>query len=209
MEPAVGAWCTGSSVCFRLHDPDQRLSSVRLSSGLLPAADFTYRPDSRTWELRLPRPAVWRLDYRLELHHPGGRVETVADPDNPPRTGDASELRCPDYREPDWLHRPAAPGEWRDVYLPMPAIRGEMVARMWSPAAAADRVLIAHDGPDYQRFGELHRYAAAMIGAGRVPPFHLVLLPPGERYEWYSASPAYARALAGDVLPKLAAELGA
>jgi enterochelin esterase family protein len=47
-----------------------------------------------------------------------------------------------------------------------------------------------------------------MIGAGHVPPYHLVLLPPGDRLEWYSASPAYARALARDVLPKLAAELG-
>jgi enterochelin esterase family protein len=69
-------------------------------------------------------------------------------------------------------------------------------------------VVVAHDGPDYDRFGELSRYTAAMIAAGRVPPYHLVLLPPGERFEWYSANPAYARALAGDVLPKLAAELG-
>jgi enterochelin esterase family protein len=35
-----------------------------------------------------------------------------------------------------------------------------------------------------------------------------VLLPPGERLEWYSASPAYARALTRDALPKLAADLG-
>jgi enterochelin esterase family protein len=67
---------------------------------------------------------------------------------------------------------------------------------------------VAHDGPDYLRFGELGRYLAAMIAAGRVEPGHLVLLPPGERNEWYSASPAYARALAFDVLPKLTAELG-
>jgi enterochelin esterase family protein len=83
-----------------------------------------------------------------------------------------------------------------------------MVARIWSPDTPTDKVLVAHDGPDYQRYGDLGRYTAALIGAGRLPPYHLVLLPPGERYEWYSASPAYARALAGDVLPKLAAELG-
>ena len=83
-----------------------------------------------------------------------------------------------------------------------------MVARVWSPDTPPTGVVVAHDGPDYHRYGELGRYTAAMIGAGRVPPYHLVLLPPGERFEWYSASPAYARALAGDVLPKLAAELG-
>jgi enterochelin esterase family protein len=83
-----------------------------------------------------------------------------------------------------------------------------MVARVWSPATPTDRVVVAHDGPDFQRHGELGRYVAAMVGAGRIPPCHLVLLPPGERFEWYSASPAYARALACDVLPKIAAELG-
>jgi enterochelin esterase-like enzyme len=209
MEPAVGAWCTGTSVCFRLRDRERRLSGVRISAGVLPAADFTYRPDRRVWELRLPRPAVWRLDYRYELRYPDGSGDTVADPDNPRRVGDASELRCPGYREPEWLDRPAAPGSWRDVYLPLPAVRGEIVARIWSPDTPADRVLVAHDGPEYQRLAGIQQYAAAMIRAGRLPAFHLALLPPGERLEWYSASPAYARALAGDVLPKLAAELGA
>jgi enterochelin esterase family protein len=216
MEPAVGAWCAGSAICFRLRDHDQRLSSVRLRSSALkssePAAHFTYLPDSRTWELRLPRPAVQRLEYRLELTHADGDSETVCDPDNPRRVGggygESSVLWLPEYREPDWLQLPPAAGEWRDVYLPLHALRAEMVARVWSPATPADRVLVAHDGPDYQRYGELGRYTATMIGAGRLPPYHLVLLPPGERYEWYSASPAYARALAVEVLPKLAAELG-
>ncbi|GLY95043.1 alpha/beta hydrolase-fold protein [Actinoplanes sp. NBRC 103695] len=216
MEPGAGAWCRDAEVCFRLHDQDQRLSGVRLGSGAFPRGtelSFSYDADAHAWELRLPRPAVRRLEYKLELIHPDGRTEWVCDPDNPLRVGggygDSSELRCDDYREPGWLHLPQAPGAWRDLYLPLHAVRGEMVARVWSPDEPTGRVVVAHDGPDYHRFAELGRYAAAMIGAGRVPPFHLVLLPPGERFEWYSASPAYARALALDVLPKLAAELGA
>jgi enterochelin esterase-like enzyme len=210
MEPAVGAWCTGSAVCFRLHDHDRRLSAVRLQAAVLPGApDFTYLAETRTWELRLPRPAVRRIEYQLELTHADGGTETVCDPDNPRRVaGGFGELRCADYREPDWLHLPPAGGDWREIYLPMPALRGEMVARIWSPAEPTANVLIAHDGPDYQKYGGLARYCAAMVGARRVPPHHLVLLPPGERFEWYSASPAYARALAVDVLPKLAAEVG-
>ena len=209
MEPAVGAWCGGSSVVFRLRDHDQRLSSVRLSSAAFrDPPEFCYLPASRTWELRLSRPAVHRIEYRLELVHPDGSRESVLDPDNPRRTGDSSELWCVDYREPDWLHLPQVAGDWRDVYLPLPAVRAEMVARVWSPDSGTDRVVVAHDGPDFQRHGELARYLAAMIGAGRVAPCHLVLLPPGERFEWYSANPAYARALTVDVLPKIAAELG-
>ena len=215
MDPAVGAWCRGTEVCFRLLDKGQRLSGVRLGSGAFPrGADlsFDYDRDSHTWELRRPRPAVQRLEYKLELLHPDGRSEWVCDPDNPARVGggfgDSSELRCPDYREPAWLTWPQEPGDWRDIYLPLPALRSEMVARVWSPRTRAAGVVVAHDGPDYHRFGELGRYTAATIRAGRVPPYHLVLLPPGERLEWYSANPAYARALANDVLPKLAAELG-
>jgi enterochelin esterase family protein len=207
MEPAVGAWCGTVEVCFRLQDHERRLTSVRLRSGAASGA-FGYEDETRTWQLRLPRPSVHRIEYQLELGHPDGSTETVADPDNPRRSGEVSVLWCPGYREPDWLHLPPAAGEWRDVYLPLPAVRGEMVARIWSPDAATDRVLVAHDGPDFHRYGELGRYTAAMIGAGRVPPYHLVLLPPGERFEWYAASPAYARALAHDILPKLAAELG-
>ena len=91
MEPAVGAWCTGSAVCFRLHDHDQRLSSVRLRAAALPGApDFTYDAGTRTWELRLPRPAAWRIEYKLELTHAGGGTETVCDPDNPRRVGGAT-----------------------------------------------------------------------------------------------------------------------
>jgi enterochelin esterase family protein len=207
MEPAVGAWCDGTEVCFRLHDQEHRLTAVRLRSGVA-AGDFGYDGETRTWQLRLPRPPVHRIEYQLDLEHRDGRTETVADPDNPHRTGDGSVLLCADYREPGWLHLPQATGQWRDVYLPLPTLHGEMVARIWSPDTTTDRVLVAHDGPDYHRYGELGRYTAAMIGAGRVPPYHLVLLPPGERFEWYSASPAYARALTRDVLPKLAAELG-
>jgi enterochelin esterase-like enzyme len=214
MEPAVGAWCGADEIGFRLRDHDHRLAGVRLIQGVGLPGDlaFHYRDTARVWELRLPKPAVWRLEYRFELRHPDGGVQTICDPDNPRRApggyGDSSELTCPDYAEPYWLRLSAAAGDWRDVYLPLPAVHGEMVARIWSPRVATDRVLLAHDGPDYDRHGGLARYAAALIGDGRLPPFHLVLLPPGQRLEWYSASPAYARALVNDALPKLAAELG-
>ena len=213
MEEADGAWCGGSAVRFRLRDHDRRFSAVRLASALpVPDPGFSYDPATRAWELRMPRPPVRRIEYKLELVHAGGVTETVCDPDNPRRVGggfgDSSVLWCGDYREPDWLHLPPASGEWRDLPLPLPSLRTEIVARVWSPDTPTENVVVAHDGPDYHRFGELGRYSAAMIGAGRVPPHHLVLLPAGERYEWYSASPAYARALSGEVLPKLAAELG-
>lgn len=98
---------------------------------------------------------------------------------------------------------------WLELPLPAPALREELLARVWSPAGGSRRVLVAHDGPDYDRHGELGRFAADAIAAGRVPPFHVVLLPPGERHEWYSASAAYAKALTTQILPRLTAELDA
>src|SRR5918998_45952 len=130
MEPAAGAWCDATELCFRVRDEDHRLSGVRLQQGVLPRGtptDFGYDPGLGAWELRLPRPAVQRLEYKLELRRPGGAIETVCDPDNPLRVGggfgDSSELRCPGYREPAWLDLPAAPGRWRDLNLPLPAVR--------------------------------------------------------------------------------------
>ena len=212
MERVADAWCDGSALSFRLPDLGQELAGVRLLCAFLGHPAFHAVPEERRWELRVPRPDVARVEYRLELLHRDGHRETVCHPGNPRRApggfGESSVLWCPDYREPAWLHLPAAPGQWREVDLPLPALRAGITARIWSPATPTDRVLVAHDGPDYDRYAELGRFVAAGVAAGRFAPFYLVLLPAGERFEWYAASPAYARSLASGILPKLAAELG-
>ena len=214
MAAAVGAWCEADEIGFRLRDAEKRLTGVRLvqHAGVVGDLDFAYDTRHRAWELRLARPAVHRLEYRFELRHPDGRTETVCDPDNPRRVpgafGDSSVLWCPEYREPGWLRMPTAAGRWRELKLPMPPVRGDILARVWSPETPTDRVLVAHDGPDYDRYGGLGWYTAATIAARRVAPYHLVLLSAGDRMEWYSASPAYARALVGAALPRLRTELG-
>ncbi len=212
MERAAGAWCDGSMVSFRLPDPAHQLAGVRLRCGILGDPELVFQPGHGRWELRVPRPHAARLEYKLELTHAGGGQETICDPGNPRRApggyGDSSVLWCPDYREPDWLHLPSAAGDWHELALPVPSLRGELAARIWSPATGTDRIVVAHDGPDYERYAQLGHYLGASIAAGRVPPAHLVLLPAGDRFDWYAASPAYARALGRQILPKLAAELG-
>jgi enterochelin esterase family protein len=164
-----------------------------------------------SWELLLDRPAADRIEYKFELTHRDGRTEWVLDPDEPRRApggfGDVSVRWAPGYREPAWLDEPAAPGRWSELRLPV--LGSEITASIWSPAGADGRILVAHDGPDYHRFGELGRFLAASIAAGRVAPCHLVLLPADDRLEWYSASPAYAKSLAREILPRVTAELRA
>ncbi|MBL7261785.1 alpha/beta hydrolase [Paractinoplanes lichenicola] len=110
-------------------------------------------------------------------------------------------------RDPDWWTQPAAAGSWSTVDLTVKALRADLSARVWSPADATDRVLVAHDGPDYDKHADLGRYAAASICAGRIEPCHVVLLPAGERFEWYAALPAYARGLGLEILPRLTERL--
>ncbi len=217
MDQAVGAAGRTDTMAFRLTDAARRLVGVRLLQHVgIPGEllDFTYDETSRAWWLVLPRPPVWRLEYRLELRHPDGGTEEICDPGNPRRVGgafgDKSVLEFPDYREPGWLRLTATtPGTWRELVIPAPPVKGKITARIWSPQAPTGHILVAHDGPEYDRLSSLGHYSAAMVGAGSVPPHHLVLLAPGDRNEWYSACPAYSWALVADVLPRVHATLGA
>jgi enterochelin esterase family protein len=213
-EPAVDE----RTVTFRYDDPEQWLVGVRLRQGVGIPADaqqFRYDGAARAWQLRLPRPAVLRMEYLFELVHPGGGTETVTDPGNP-RTapgafGAKSVAEFPGYAEPAWLHLPEsaqADGGWRELAVPSGSLGADVNVRVWSPAAASGRLLVANDGPEYDRLAALGRFARAVVGAGRVPPFHLALLAPGDRNRWYAADPGYARALTDDVLPALHRTLG-
>jgi enterochelin esterase-like enzyme len=61
-----------------------------------------------------------------------------------------------------------------------------------------------HDGTEYAQLGSFTRYLGAAIDAGALPPLRAVLLAPADRNGWYSANPAYARALCTDLLASLA-----
>ncbi|BCY07978.1 esterase family protein [Actinoplanes sp. L3-i22] len=91
-------------------------------------------------------------------------------------------------------------GRWRRIRLPLPALRATITARVWSPGPDTDRLVIAHDGPDYAGLAE---------HAALANDYHLALLPAEHRDEWYSACPAYAKALGLEILPRLRARLGA
>jgi enterochelin esterase-like enzyme len=213
MEDEVAARWDGEALTFGYADPDRRLTGVRLiqHAGLpLDRLEFGYADGA--WTLRTSPPPARRLEYRLELRHRDGGIEVACDPTNPHRVGgaygDRSVLLRGDYAEPAWLAAPAADGSWRELAIPAPALSSEIWARVWSPAGAGDRILVAHDGPEYDKLGELGQFVAATVHAGRVAPHHLVLLSPGNRKDWYSANPAYARTLAVDVVPRVHAELG-
>ena len=194
---------------IRLADPEERYASVRLCSDLPP---FELALGDGEWRLELEDPPpVERLEYQLEVVHDDGGTEYLLDPENPHRApgafGEKSVLLLPTYEPPAWLDAPVVEGQVISITTP-----GRGAARvdvdLWSPADADPReplpLLVAHDGPEYETLSELTRFAAAKIHAEELPRHRVALLAPGERNEWYSASPRYSRALTHQVLPALA-----
>src|SRR5215217_1605515 len=104
---------------------------------MLPHVPTFFRPDRQHsdrdaggWTLTLPRPRVWRMEYRLELRHPDGGREEICDPANPLRApgafGEKSVLELPDYRRPSWLVQPTVDGAETAFSVPSRYLRAEV-----------------------------------------------------------------------------------
>lgn len=198
-------------IVFSVPDPEHRFAGVRLLDELdLPAVERDFGFDAGRWRLNLPHPQAQRLEYQIELRFPDGGVETTTDPANPASTpgafGVKSVLELPGYAAPSWLGRAEPWPVGAELAIDTPVGTVEVTVR--SPAEPTRRLLLAHDGPEYDELAALGGFAAALVQEGRVPPFHLALAAPGARDERYSADPAYTTALAIDVLSRLHAELG-
>jgi enterochelin esterase-like enzyme len=188
---------------FRFADPDGQYVAVRLSSDL--PLDGSFRRDGDDWLLQIDAPGIARLEYALELEHPDGTPETVLDPANPHRApgafGEKSVMLTEGYEPPAWLDADAVAGRVHELSIRARGMGTEIQVRLWDGGGAP--LLVAHDGPEYDRLASLTRYSGAMIASGALPPHRVALLAPADRDEWYSASGRYARALATDVMRAL------
>lgn len=215
VEARVGPVVRTRDVTFRVHDPDGGLRSVLLRQELTRpriGPHFTKARTSDTWRLRIPRPPVDRMEYKLELGYPHGGSETVCDPGNPLRApgpfGAKSVLEFPEYRPPAWLAGPEPPaGNLSEHHVPSGTLGEPQPVMLWSSAGshpdARLPLLVAVDGPEYARYSSLLDLLDRMVAARRLPAMRAALLPPIDRNEHYSASPRFARALARDVLPAI------
>ena len=209
---AAGPAVSADRVVFRVADPAHQHRDVRLVQEVRVPGDrlgFTRVPAG--WELSVRRPAVWRMEYRLRLDG-----HEVCDPANPLRApgafGDKSVVEFPDYVPPAWLGAPGVPGTTTELRVPSRFLGDSVYVRIWSPGEVAPEdplpLLVAHDGPEYDKLSSLTAYSAAMIAAGTLPEHRVALLGPGHRDEWYSANVAYARALVLAVLPAVRRAVG-
>ena len=185
-------------IVFRYPDPEHQVEGVRLWTDLDLGVDLDMFRTRAGWELRVPMPPLDCLEYLFDVEGQG----MVPDPANPDvkdgAFGPHSFLELPGYRRPRWLELAPVPGRHRELTRD---------AVLWQPEQVEDSdrlpMLIAHDGPEIDRLGELTRYVATMIGAGELPPMRVTLLAPGERNERYAADPDYPALLATKALPRL------
>jgi enterochelin esterase-like enzyme len=196
-------------VTFRLADPERRYAAVRLCSDLsLSQEERSYARDGDEWVLELDAPGVERLEYHVEVTDADGATQTGPDPGNPLRApgafGEKSVLLLPGYVPPAWLEAETVEGRYVDFSVRGRGLGANVTGRVWSPLTDEPLpLLVAHDGPEYDKLALLTRYSAAMIAAGTLPPHRFAMLAPGPRDEWYSASALYSRALYVDVIPAL------
>jgi enterochelin esterase family protein len=172
--------------------------------------EFDHR--GRAWELALPRPDVDRLEYLLELRRLDGATEVAPDPTNPLRAagpfGDKSVVEFPGYEPPAWMFDDdAMVGELRELPLESRRLRVTLDAFLWSAAdtdpAEPLPLLVVHDGPEYAEYSSLLRALDHLVDFGEIPECRALLLPPpGDRDETYSASARYANAFATELLPR-------
>jgi enterochelin esterase-like enzyme len=199
VEQAAVTAVQAHQIVFRYPDPEGRVDGVRLWTDLDLGVDPAMTRTESGWELTVPLPRLDCLEYLFDVAGEG----MLTDPGNPEvkdgAFGPHSFLALDGYREPAWLALESVPGVRHEVARD---------AAVWEPQAAGSAdslpMLVAHDGPEIDGFGELTRYVAAMIGAGELPPMRVALLAPGDaRDERYAANPAYPTMLARKAVPRL------
>jgi enterochelin esterase family protein len=215
-EAQSGGRISERTVTFRLADPGHRLAGVRLVQDVrIPGDRLGFHRASDGWELVIDRPPVHRMEYKLELRHQHGGMETVLDPGNPRQVagvfGPKSLLEFPGYAPPDWLGLAAEPGNVTSIEVPVSALNAAVSAWVWSPAGTAPDerlpLLVVHDGPEYDTLASLTRYLSAGVAGRWLPRLRAALLSPGPRDRWYSANMRYSRALCTTVLPAITGQL--
>ncbi|MET0865399.1 MAG: esterase [Nakamurella sp.] len=205
----VGPLVTMDTAQLRVLDPQRELDGVRLEvDWMLGGIDPEFRWADGLWSLDMPRPEAWRLEYQFTLRT-GEHYHWTTDPGNPRLVpnpfGAKSEIRFPDYREPNWLLTPPV-GPLRWVQTKAGRLDQPVPLQLWSPeglsADAVAPLLLVHDGSDMADRGSLLSWASALA---RTLPIRVALLDPphGKRDEWYSANPEYSDHLADVVLPAL------
>ena len=214
----AGPLVTENAVVFSIPDEDRELAQVALLHELVRPRVVPFERAGDRFELRLPRPPVDRLEYRIALERRDGPTDVGLDPTNdlvaPGPLGSKSVVEFPEYEPSTWVgDDESEPGDIRDLTLPSSLLRTKVTAKIWSAAetdpAQPLPLLVVHDGPEYAEYSSLVRLLDHLVAFGELPPLRAALIPPPlDRFETYSASARFTRALTEEWLPALQPTIG-
>lgn len=208
LEPSIAP----GHVIFRLADWDAAMKRVELAQEVMrprlgPA--FTFDRTEMLWSLRLERPEADRMEYMFHLIHKDGGEGWINDPGNPRIApgpfGAKSVIEWPEYTAPGWLGHDAPAGHKQELQITTDSPRATFRVLVWSspgldPETPAP-LLVAHDGPEYDELSSLTRLLEVRHASGDLPDMRAALIAPVDRDNSYSASAAYSRAFAYNLLP--------
>jgi enterochelin esterase-like enzyme len=169
-------------------------------------------PDTDLWYVVLELPEGSRIDYQLEVRH-GDHVERRNDPLNPKLShspvGSSSVCFAHGYTIPEWtLSDPETrPGELTDVVVKSRALRRDCPVTVYLPArfrrTATYPLLVVHDGGDFLQYAAAKTALDNLIHRLDVAETVVAFLHPQDRLVEYANSPAHARFLTGELVPRL------
>jgi len=180
--------------------------------GLPGVQDFTRVPHTDFWTLAMELPPGSRVEYKLEVQQ-GDAIRLLEDPLNPHQAHDPfganSVAHAFTYERPVWtLPDPGVrQGTLEERLFESKALRGPRKVTVYLPARYRPQrrypLLVVHDGSDFLRFSQMQTVLDNLIQRLEIPPLVVALVDPGDRLREYAASPAHARFLNEELVPKL------
>lgn len=200
------------AVTFTVADPEHELVHVRLYQEITrPRNGPDFERDGDAWTLSFPRPRADRMEYLVQIA--GSKGDGVVGPDMsnpltaPGPFGDKSVVQWPEYEAPQWLDEDAVAAAAHEEVVDSRILKASLPVVMMTfgtvPADDKLPLLIVHDGPEFDRYSGLGHFLSWAVESGRFKPLRAALLAPVNRNETYSASAAYARSFAAEILPEL------
>ena len=168
------------------------------------------------WYLVLELPEGSRVNYQVEVRR-GEHTECGNDPLNPKLSyspvGTSSVCFAHGYVTPDWTEPDpeARPGELVELTHHSRALRRDCRVRLYLPARFRRTrkypLLVVHDGGDFLQYAAAKTVLDNLIHRLDVAELVAAFVDPGDRLVEYANSPAHARFLTGELLPRLESEL--
>jgi enterochelin esterase-like enzyme len=168
------------------------------------------------WYLVLEVPNGSRINYQIEVRR-GEHVECGNDPLNHKISysplGTSSVCFTSGYTTPDWTEPDpeARPGELIEIVVPSRALRRDCRVTLYLPArfrrTTTYPLLVVHDGGDFLQYTAAKTVLDNLIHRLDVAEVVAAFVHPHDRLVEYANSPAHARFLTRELLPRLETEL--